>query len=385
MLPDRPSIRCAICLGFLLLAAGQVRVGVAQGDTTETGAALNATVGTVGLSLGDARRTTGIRLNYRDRRLEWVRGINATVWRPHDASRGTVSGLAVGLPVTGAYRLRGVGVGGGIGVRSTLHGVVASPLGARSGGDMVGVAVGGVGIGAGRRLEGLMFSGIGVGAGKSVGGVVVGGLVAGAGERAAGVLAGGLGVGAGGQATGLLVGGLGAGSGGDATGVILSGVGAGAAGEARGVMVGGLGVGAGKRATGLLIGGIGVGAGTTLNGIGLSFGGVGAGNQFNGVGIAGVGIGAGHSISGVTVTGVGAGSSNITGLTIAGAYTRVQGGVMKGLSISAINDIRGTQRGLTIGIYNGAQHLHGVQLGLINVARNNPVWATVLPVLNLSF
>jgi hypothetical protein len=52
--------------------------------------------------------------------------------------------------------------------------------------------------------------------------------------------------------------------------------------------------------------------------------------------------------------------------------------------VSAYNDVRAPQRGLTIGLYNYTRELHGLQLGLLNVARNNPAWARILPVVNLN-
>jgi hypothetical protein len=63
---------------------------------------------------------------------------------------------------------------------------------------------------------------------------------------------------------------------------------------------------------------------------------------------------------------------------------RVEDGPLRGVSVSAYNDIRGPQRGLTVGLYNYARELRGVQLGIINVARNNPAWARVLPGVNLN-
>ena len=39
-------------------------------------------------------------------------------------------------------------------------------------------------------------------------------------------------------------------------------------------------------------------------------------------------------------------------------------------------------RGLAIGIVNFAEELHGAQIGLMNIARNNPSGRQVLPVIN---
>ena len=55
------------------------------------------------------------------------------------------------------------------------------------------------------------------------------------------------------------------------------------------------------------------------------------------------------------------------------------------MGVSAFNDIRGSQRGLTIGLVNRAWSLHGVQVGVINIVRNNPKGRRVLPIFNWNF
>jgi len=365
--------------------------GAAQSASTCDGSGLNLTVKNVGLSIGDSERTTGVRLNYRDRCLEAAHGLNLTLWRPHEAEEanegfagGTVNGIALGLPLTGAKHLRGIGLGAGIEVDETLSGMAVAPIGLGSGGRLRGVAIGGLGVGSGDRLDGIMVGGLGAGAGEETRGVLVGGLGAGSGGSSNGLLLGGLGAGAGENANGVLIGGLGAGAGERATGLLVGGAGAGAGESARGVLLGGLGAGAGERATGFLIGGLGAGAGERLTGIGLSVGAVGAGETMNGVGIGGLGVGAGQGLNGIMVSGAVAGSKNVTGLGITGGYMRIEEGTLRGVSVSGFNDIRGTQRGLTIGLINYARSLHGVQLGLLNIARNNPAAATILPGLNLN-
>jgi hypothetical protein len=62
--------------------------------------------------------------------------------------------------------------------------------------------------------------------------------------------------------------------------------------------------------------------------------------------------------------------------------TSFTGARFEGVGISAFNQILGTQKGLTIGLVNYAWTLHGVQLGLINIVRENPPARRVLPILN---
>jgi hypothetical protein len=256
--------------------------------------ALNLTVEDAGVSIGDAERTTGVRLNFGDRCLQTANGINATLFPPFDAT-GTVNGLALGLPLTGSSRLRGLGVG-----------------------------------------VGLFFGNASTRRDGGISGVLLGGIATVAESRA----------------QGLLIGGLGAGIGDSATGVVLGGGTAVATGSGRGLFLGGLAAGTGGPSVGLLAGGLGAGTTGTLHGAALSLGAVGAGNR-------------------------------LVGLGAAGGYVYV-GRRLQGITAAAVNHISGTQHGLTIGLFNYARKLDGVQIGLLNVARNNPVWATLLPGINLN-
>jgi hypothetical protein len=60
-------------------------------------------------------------------------------------------------------------------------------------------------------------------------------------------------------------------------------------------------------------------------------------------------------------------------------------GRFAGLSVSAFNRIRGVQSGVAIGIVNYARELHGLQVGLVNIAGNNQGLARVLPLVNAHF
>lgn len=382
-------------LGLFLLSAAMAGpvTGQAGVDSTRStpsssalasnnGRALNLTAGTVGVSIGDSERTTGLRLNYRDRRLRVANGINLTLWRPYDEAGGVVNGAALGLPLTGGTHIRGLATG--------LFGVGAD-------GSLSGAGLAPIGLGAGRHMNGVHLAGVGAGAGGNVRGVAIGGLGAGGGEEASGILVGGLGAGSGGRATGLVLGGLGAGAGEDARGLLIGGLGAGAGENMTGISVALIGAGAGGSARGLLAGGVGAGTGNSMQGIALSLGAVGAGNSMDGLAAGGLAAGAGDrfrglaagglgvgasTVEGVMVGGLGAGAENLTGASIAGGYVRLEGGVLRGASVAGWNDIRGRQRGLTIGLYNYTRDLSGIQIGLLNVARNNPPGLRILPFVN---
>jgi len=133
---------------------------------------LDLGVGGVGISIGDSKRWTGLRLNYRDSRLEEVNGINATIWGPYDHGAGTVNGLAVGLPLTGASDLTGLGVGVfGFGVEHSFTGIGVAGVGMGGGGELKGIMVAGLGVGGGGNVTGISIAGLGVGGGGDLNGL----------------------------------------------------------------------------------------------------------------------------------------------------------------------------------------------------------------------
>lgn len=261
----------------------------------------------VGLSIGDSEEITGIRLNFRDRNMRRLTGINATIWTPYNGRGGDVKGLALGIPATGARNIEGIGYGIlGVGAEKNLH----------------GIAFGGLGAGAGNDLKGIAFGGLGVGAGQDVVGITGGGLGAGAGR------------------------------------------------DLKGISFGGLGAGAGRDAVGVIFGGVGTGAGRDFTGISLSGIATGAGGTLKGLHVAGVAVG-GDTVRGIMISGLAAGGNDVKAFSFAPAYFYIDDhGVQRGVSISAFNRIKGDQNGLTIGIVNWARNLNGVQLGLLNFAGN---------------
>ncbi|MGB8952915.1 MAG: hypothetical protein WCC06_09675 [Candidatus Aminicenantales bacterium] len=275
-----------------------------------------------GISFGNSKEFTGLRFNFRDSQVKCVNGINVTLWQARkDNGEASVNGLSLGL-IAGAGRLNGIQLGLlGVAAEKKMAGLSLGLLGIGSGGDMVGVNIGGIGAGCGQNLIGLNIGGLGVGAGQDLRGINIGLLGAGAGRDVAGINIGGLGIGAGRNLAGINIGGLGAGAGEKLIGLTICGLGAGAP-EVQGVTVGGLGVG-----------------GNILKGVQLALGTVRVEND-------------GHMI---------------------------------GFSASAFNHIRGTQTGLTIGLVNYARRLKGVQIGLINIVRDNPKYMKILPILNANF
>jgi len=331
---------------------------------------LDIGVNGIGLSIGDSPRWTGLRINYRDSRLIEANGVNLTLWYPHENGAGRVNGLAIGLPMTGATELTGVGISVfGFGVERRFSGIGVAGLGMGGGGDMKGLMVAGLGMGGGGNLRGIAIGGLGIGMGGEITGMFVGGLGAGAGGGIRGIGIGGLGLGTGGNLTGIAIGGLGVGAGGTAKGLLIGGLGAGLGGDFTGIGIGGLGIGGGGDMTGLLIGGLGAGFGGTLRG----------------VAIGGLGVG-GSRIRGLAIGGIGVGGEDIEGGVATLGMFRVEStGRFRGVAIAGYSQIKGEHDGWTIGLVNYARNLRGVQIGLINIARSNPPGTRVLPLFNKDF
>ncbi len=298
--------------------------------------------------IGDCANVAGLRINFRDRKLEQVDGINITVWGPYDPAGGMVRGLALGVPSTGA---------------GSLEGIAVAVLGFSATESFRGIGVGGIGAGIGGNAQGILVGGAGAGIGGSFRGAMIGGV----------------GVGGGGSLDGLMIAGIGAGVGGSLSGISIAGIGAGVGGSMRGISIAGIGVGAGGSVSGLSIAGIGIGSGGSVRGITAAGIGVGAGESVDGITIAGIGIGS-PSIEKLAMAPM-IGTARARGLMIAPAYFKVKDGSMRGVSIATVNDVRGEQTGLSIGLVNYARSLSGLQLGLVNIVTDGR-GPRVMPIAN---
>lgn len=315
--------------------------------------ALSFPTSKAGISFGNSKEFSGLRVNLRDRQVEHIRGINVTLWKAKENEQARVTGLSLGLLTEAGY----------------LHGIQLGVLGTAADQEIRGVSMGLLGVGSGNSVCGVALGGLGVGAGSDMNGIFLGGLGAGAGEDMTGIAMGGLGAGSGRNIKGVMIGGLGAGAGEDITGVVIGGLGAGAGKTVRGIAVGGLGVGAGEDMTGIAISGLGAGCG----------------GEFKGIALAGLGAGA-PTVKGILLSTLFSGGKKITGLAISGLSVRVtEDGYMKGFSASAFNFFKGNQTGLAIGLVNYSWHLNGIQLGIFNYVRDNPIYARILPLVNAHF
>jgi hypothetical protein len=306
-----------------------------------------------GLSIGNSKNFTGLRINFRDSRVQKITGINVTFWQPKNNNRAVVHGFSLGILPRAGY----------------LKGLQMAVLGAGAEKDLKGMSLGLLGIGAGNDLSGISIAGIGVGSGGSMKGINIGGLGAGAGGDVRGIVIAGLGAGSGGNIRGITIGGLGAGASGNIEGLAFALLGAGAGGDIKGITIAGLGAGAGGNIHGLTVGGLGAGCGGELQGIAAGLVGAGA-----------------PSIKGIALGGIGAGGEHVQGITAAILLSKISDdGTHKGISVAIFNQIKGSQTGISLGVLNYSWHMNGFQIGVINYIKDNPKYLKVLPIVNWHF
>lgn len=302
------------------------------------GQSLDLSIKRNGLSVGNSRIFNGLRINFSDRRVEKINGMNITLWRSKANTKAIVRGLSIGLWGPQAGYLKGLQIGAlEIGAEHEIKGVSIAP-GVGSCGYISGITVGIVGVAAYGYIKGLTFGSLGVYSRNDIDGVTLGGLVVGANN------------------------------------------------DLNGVTIALLGAGARRNIRGMTLCGLGVLARGNISGVSFAFVGVGSEENIRGINIAGVVIDSGNELKGLSLTGFCAKARHIKGLTLAlGTVRAFSDGSMSGISISAFNQIKGKQTGVSLGLINFARELSGVQFGLINYVRENPKLLRILPILNLSF
>lgn len=296
--------------------------------------AINLGADGVGVSIGNSREWTGLRLNLADRQVRRVNGVNLTAWMPRDNPEFEMNGVAVGLFAPGAHRINGVALGG--------LGVVATD-------QINGVAVSGIATLAHQRLRGVGLGGIATVGDHGIDGIAGGTLVVLSEGDVRGITGSALFSIVEGRHTGVSAAIGAAYTDGVLTGASLSTFVTAVKGESRGVV-----------ASGLLV----------------------YGQRLNGLQAAGLLLLA-DTASGITVGGLGVQAGRVRGLSA--ALARVHASALDGVSVSTWNDVRGTQRGLAIGLFNYARDLHGVQIGVLNYVRNNRKGLRLLPLFNTRF
>jgi hypothetical protein len=340
------------------------------------GQSLDLGIANTGLSIGNSPRWTGLRINWADRDVERVNGVNLTLWKPpavrddqgNSSSANpdfTMNGVALGLVAPVAARFNGVAAGlGGVIAHEAVNGIALGGIGVVSEGTLNGIVIGGLGVVAERGMSGIHLGGLGLVSEGRMRGINLAGLGTVSDGAMIGINAAGLGLVSEGDMSGVNLGGLGVVADGDLIGVTIAGLGAVSQGGMRGINVGGLALVAEGPVEWVNIGGLAV----------VSSGGV-----------RGITSALGAVVSDTSITGLSNAlyrieAPEVRGIAVALAHLRADR--FTGVGTGAYTRIRGVQRGLTVAIYNHANELHGMQIGLLNRADNNSGIARILPILN---
>ncbi len=371
-----------IIIALTAFLLGPVGICAASDNDPEPAhTSIGLTVDNYGLSIGNSRRINGLRINLSDIHLEQVNGVNLTLWRPRKNPGAVINGLAVGVLAPEANCIHGVSVGGLACVgASNITGIGLGGL-AVVGGDLTGVMIGGLATVAELDVTGLALGGLAVVAERGVTGLAVGGLAVVAERQISGITAGGLAVV---SEQGIV-------------GCSIAGLATVAEGDITGINIGGLAVVANENITGLTVTPGGVYAGNMLTGIAVGvlpvFGKLGpearqrvsgiSAAQATGVTVHAVDIAVEQQLTGAGIGGLRVKAEMIEGLALAGLLNTTKN--LTGAGIGTVNYVHHRQTGLTIGVFNHAGTLNGVQLGLLNFAGNNKGVFKLLPVLNAHF
>lgn len=334
-----------------IVVAAHCPVAAQTGDVS-THASLSLPPGGYGICFGNSARYSGLRFNWSDSDIEEINGLNFTFWVPGDPLSGTINGIDFGLGVTGAREINGLAFGlGGVFGDQALNGVSIAGLAIIAGLDASGVTISGFGVVASGSLTGFNFGGVGCIAG--------------------------------GDMTGISVGPLGLMASGSLTGVNLGGLGLMTKQSMLGVNFAGLGLIAGERLDCINIAGLAAVGPGGISGVTVAGGAVVSQGEIAGVNITLGAIQTELGVSGVNVAGFRTKADHVMGIDLNLVTTEVRraNGIVSGL----YNHIYEGQEGISIGLLNHASVLHGLQIGLVNIADNNPEGLRVLPFVNVHF
>lgn len=188
-----------------------------------------------------------------------------------------------------------------------------------------------------------------------------------------------------GHLNGIQIGGLGVGAAKEIKGISAGIIGARSVGSISGITLGGLGTYSARNLSGITIGGIGALSIGNITGITLSGLGTVAGGNITGFAFGCLGATCKNKMKGISIGGLGTSAHNITGMTLALLSVNVyDNGSLTGFSASVFNNIKGRQTGVSLGVFNYAYELNGIQIGLINYVRDNSRYK-ILPIINAHF
>jgi|WetSurMetagenome_2_1015567.scaffolds.fasta_scaffold00339_14 hypothetical protein len=160
----------------------------AQKNTFKNGRALNFPFRKYGISIGNSHEFNGIRVNFADKNVKRINGLNITLWPDRTYTfrqfidndtldyKSIVNGIDIGvLPIAGSMQPLNIGLLGVITAPDNLNGLSVGGITVVSGGNINGISLSAVCTQA-RVLNGINLSGLLVGGVSGVNGLAIGGL-----------------------------------------------------------------------------------------------------------------------------------------------------------------------------------------------------------------
>jgi hypothetical protein len=143
-------------------------------DTLSKGKALNFPFRKYGVSIGNSYAFTGIRINFADKNVKKINGLNVTFWvdnyQPWELKNqiysSSINGISFGLlPTAGSMQPINLGLFR-VAAEKNLNGLTMSGLNTRSNGNINGICISGLTSKTESTFSGIALSGIGFGAMK---------------------------------------------------------------------------------------------------------------------------------------------------------------------------------------------------------------------------
>jgi hypothetical protein len=305
---------------LIIISVSGVAHLYAQKDTLLSGKAFNFPFRKYGISIGNSSEFNGIRINYADKNVKKINGLNVTFWFKKVAEHREVSRrFQLAEAPNKSAIINGV-TAGVIPVAGTMQPFNAGLLGLFANKSLNGLSIGGL-FAMSDHINGMCVGGLGLVAPKSINGIAAGGFAVYSAEI---------------------------------NGIPVCPVLVAATNSIRGLTVAGLYAGGDTESPevemdGLTIAGFFI-KGKVINGVPVSLGLINCSNKLNGLAITAISI---------------------------------KSDILNGAALAGIVNTK-TTNGLTIAIFSRTNDLHGVQIGLLNYAGNNRKGLKMLPVVNLN-
>jgi len=151
-------------------------------DTLSGSKALNFPFRKYGISIGNSKEFNGIRINFADKNVTRINGVNVTFWlKKYQNYSASVNGISIGvIPAAGSMQPINLGILGVGTSPNNLNGLSLGGVFIGSGGNINGLSLSGLVIAAdgdNSKISGISISGLGLGAAKSVNGLAIGGIM----------------------------------------------------------------------------------------------------------------------------------------------------------------------------------------------------------------